>query len=439
MKPFRAAKHGVPGGLSARRGATLANVREQRNRGVQPLRWDERRFLFVLGTPALGIALAYTMVTTYVPVLINDLSGPTVTGILIGGEGLFALVVPVFVGGLSDRLRTRIGGRLPLVLVGCVLAVLALVAMPLAADSLVWMAAALAVFFIGYFTYYAPYYALYPDLVPKQMRGRSQGFQGTLRSAGLLVALGGGGFLLSIGRPWPFLVGAVAVLVVTAGLYAGVLSRLGRDDGRLDQAGIITSSMDLLRADEGIRRWFVANACWEAAIAALRTFVVLYLTIGLGLSLAKASGALALVGVAAILAAPVAGKLADHYGHRRVMSLAVWVFAIGLLTAVFTTDLAFLGAVIPVAFAAVVLMTLPYALLMGLLPDDRGTHGTSAGLFGMSRGVGVIVGPLLAGIAADLLDSVPVLTLARTDGYSAIFAVAALLLFASIPNLRKIT
>lgn len=411
---------------------------EQPKPGVRPLRWDERRFLFVLGLPALGIALAYTLVTTYVPVLINELSGPTVTGILIGGEGLFALVVPVFVGGLSDQLRTRIGGRMPLVLVGCVLAVLALIAMPLSADSLAWMALALGMFFLGYFTYYAPYYALYPDLVPDEVRGRSQGFQSTLRSAGLLVALGGGGFLLSLGRPWPFLVGAVAVVIVTAGVYAGVRPALGRGEGRSGQSGGFRSSMALVRTDARIRRWFVANACWEGAIAALRTFIVLYFTVGLGFSLTKASGALALVGIAAILAAPVAGKLADNHGHRRVMQLALWVFAFGLLPAMFTTNLALLVAVIPVAFAAVVLMTLPYALLMGIM-RGHGTHGAGAGLFGMSRGIGVIAGPLLAGAAADLLDTVPLLSFAGTDGYSAIFGVAALLLFASIPSLRKIT
>jgi Na+/melibiose symporter-like transporter len=40
-----------------------------------------------------------------------------VIGVLIGGEGLLALGLPVLVGAWSDRLRTRIGGRLPFVLV----------------------------------------------------------------------------------------------------------------------------------------------------------------------------------------------------------------------------------------------------------------------------------------------------------------------------------
>jgi MFS family permease len=164
---------------------------------------------------------------------------------------------------------------------------------------------------------------------------------------------------------------------------------------------------------------------------------VLYLTVGLGLSLANASGALALIGVVALLTAPVAGKIADHYGHERVMSVALWAFAVGMVVPLLTTDLTFLIAAIPVACAAVVLLTLPYSMLMGLLPD-RARHGAAAGLFGMSRGAGVLAGPLLAGLAVATVEGLPVLTFAETDGYSAIFVVAGALLLASIPVLRRL-
>ncbi|MQA12943.1 MAG: MFS transporter [Pseudonocardiaceae bacterium] len=390
--------------------------------------------------PAFGIALAYTLVTTYVPVLLNQLSGPAITGILIGGEGVLALIVPVLVGNWSDSLRSRLGGRLPFVLAGSGLAVAALVLLPLGTGSLVFIAVALGGFFIGYFVYYAPYYALYPDLVPEEARGRSQGFQGTLRSAGLLLGLSGGGFLLSLWHPLPFVVGAAAVVATTAGLYAGVRHRVAtaRSGARVagGRNGFVID-WQMLRGDRAIRLWAVANACWEGAIAALRTFVVLYFTVGLGFSLHGASAALALVGGAALVAAPVAGKLADRYGPRRVMQVAVWLFALGLAPPLLTTNTYFIAAIVPVAFAAVVLMTLPYAVLMGLLPENR-EHGAGASLFGLSRGFGVIIGPLLAGGATSALSSVGALSFDDTKGYSSIFAVAMVLLLASTPLLRRI-
>lgn len=345
------------------------------------LSWAQRRFLFVLGVPAFGLALAYTMVTTYVPVLLSELSGPLTTGLLLGAEGVLALVVPVLAGGWSDRSASR----LPVVFTGAGVTIAALVLIPTGAGSLIWISVFVGAFFVGYFVYYTPYYALYPDLVRPEARGRSQGFQGGLRSAGLLLALAGGGYLLRLWLALPFLVGAVAV--------------------------------------------------GGAAIALFPAFVVLYLTAGLGFSLSGASGALVLVGMSAVLAAPLAGKLADRFGPRRVMLVSVTVFALGLTTPVLTTDTAFVAAVVPVAFAAVVLMTLPYAILMKLMPESE--HGVAAGLFGLSRGVGIIAGPLLAGLAITAMATTPVLTFAATDGYSAIFAVAIVLLLTSIGFLRR--
>ena len=93
--------------------------------------------------------------TTYLPLIIHRLSGPAVTGAMIGAKG--ALALPVLVGRWSDSLRTRLGGRLPFVLAGAALAVTGLLLMPALAGTLAGIAAALGLFFVGYFVYYSPY------------------------------------------------------------------------------------------------------------------------------------------------------------------------------------------------------------------------------------------------------------------------------------------
>ncbi len=416
---------------------TVARVAWTDAPAAPALSWAQRRFLLVLALPAFGLSLAYTLVTTYGPVLLQDVSGPTGTGLLIGGEGLLALTLPLLIGSWSDRLHTRLGGRLPFVLAGGALGVTALVLLPLGPRSLLWFGVCLTAFFTAYLLYYVPYYALYPDLVPREMLGRSQGFQGALRSLALLFAMAFGGVLISVWTPLPFLVGAGVLAAVTVGLFALVRRRLPQGSGRDGLQGM-RRGLAILRTDAALRSWLVASACWEAAIGSLRTFVVLYLTVGLGLSLTTTSASLALVGLGALLAAPVAGALADRYGPRPVIRLAVWVFAIGLVPTQLSTSTTYIVAIVPVAFAAVVLMTLPYTLLVELLPERQ--HGLGAGVFQLSRGVGILLGPVLAGVMTDLSASASVLTYAETEGYSAIFAVSAVLLLVSlpfIPELRK--
>lgn len=392
------------------------------------LTWGQRKFLGVLGVPAFGLAFGYTVVTTYVPVLLAD-SGPTVTGLVIGGEGLLALLVPLLVGGWSDRT----GRRMPFVLVGGVISVVALLVLPLVSGAVAAVSVVVGVFFLGYFVYYSPYYALYPDLVEPDVQGRSQGIQGALRSAGLLLALAGGAVLLNVWHALPFVVSAAVLVVSTLVLLRGVREerRQPSENGHL--AGIRTG-LRLLAHERPIRNWAIANACWEAAIGALRTFVVLYFTVGLGFSLTGTSAALGLVGVSAVVASPFAGKLADKFGTHAVMHVSVWAFAAGLIPALVTRNALFVAGIIPVAFAAVVLLTLPYTIIMKLMPGDE-DHGAAAGLFGVSRGLGVVVGPLLGGLATQLLGEVDFLTFRDTHGYSATFAVTLLLLLLSVPFL----
>jgi Na+/melibiose symporter-like transporter len=323
------------------------------------------------------------------------------------------------------------------------LAVPALVLMPFSRGSLVILALALAAFFIAYFVYYTPYYALFPDLVSGGMRGRSQGIQGAFRSGGMLAMLVGGGLLLNLWQPLPFLAGAATIAGVTALFFYGARNRIGRDEEGGQETEDTSSPQtnwkadwELVRDNRNIRLFVVANGMWEAGIGALRAFVVLYFTKGLGFSFTQTAGALALVGAAAIVAAPLSGRLADRYGHRPVMLVAVWGFGLGLLPTLFTTNHLFLAGILPVAFAAVLLITLPYSVLMGFLPEDE-HHGAGAALFSFSRGVGIVLGALLAGLAAELLRGVGFLTFGETQGYSAIFLVASVFLLLSSPLLSK--
>src|SRR5919201_690309 len=187
---------------------------------------EERRAVAVLGIPTLLLALVVTLVTTYLPVVARDFVGSTVViGLIVGLEGVVALWLPLVVGSWSDGLRTPVGGRVPFLVAATPLLLVGLVALGFV-GSVGPLAAAALVFFTGYFVAYEPYRALYPDAVGDEVAGRAQGTQAVWRGLGTGVALVGGGLLLALGRPAPFVAGA-AVFIAGMGAFAVALIRRG--------------------------------------------------------------------------------------------------------------------------------------------------------------------------------------------------------------------
>jgi MFS family permease len=139
------------------------------------------------------------------------------------------------------------------------------------------------------------------------------------------------------------------------------------------------------------------------------------------------------VAVVVVIASPISGKLADRFGTARVMHIALPLYGIGLLIPLFFTTPYVLGATLPfIAFGGGVIMTLPYAMLIPLMPE--GEHGALTGFYSLSRGIGVMLGPLLAGVAVMALKNV----LSSTHGFAAMWLVCAVSILVSVPLVKKV-
>ena len=354
-----------------------------------------RPMLALLSLPTFGLALGISVLTTYGPVILIQLTHSTTTvGALIGGEGALALVIPLAAGTLSDRLPpSPLGRRLPFVLIGAPLAAAGLVLLPFG-RSIGIAAAAVLMFFVGYYIYYPPYRALYADLLPRTLYARAQAGQAVARGAGLGVALLVGGLLLAVWQPLPFLIAAGALAAATIALLPvfRLQSRCGNSILPYDPPRL----REVLVRSAPLRIFAVVNALWEFSFAGLKSFVVLYVVRGLGRSPAVASAVIAVVAVAYIAGAPLAGRLAERYGLLRVLQVTSVVYGTGLVTGVLPHTLTPLLIGLPiVALAGAVVLTLPQALAFTLAPV--GSEGIAAGLVDVSRGIGVVLGPIVVG------------------------------------------
>jgi MFS family permease len=399
---------------------------------------QERVRLALLALPTFALAFAITTVSAYLGQVTRTYTQDTIViGVIIGGEGVMALWIPLIAGAWSDQLQTRIGGRLPFVIGGSVPAAVGLILIGFM-HSLVAVALAAAVFFAFYFVAYEPYRAMYPDMVGSdQVAGRAQSAQAVARGLGTGLALVGSGLLLSLGQAAPFLFSAV-LLLAAIGAFVHLVLRQGLHEqpdrepgqGLRDAAGTLRR---LVAEHPSLRFYFVANALWEMALAALKAFVVLYLVQGLGYGLDTSSLIIGGFAVVILGGAALSGKLGDRFGRLRVVTVALWIYGLGFAVPAATTGRVALGvASVPIALGGGTVMTLAYAVLMPLMPE--GKHGALTGFYSLSRGVGITLGPLLAGILIGVTQTGP---FSATQGYQAMWIVCAAAALASLWFVRQ--
>jgi maltose/moltooligosaccharide transporter len=382
-----------------------------------------------LGVGAFGLAWSLTTTAAYLPPVLGDYTGSTsLIGAVLAAEGLFALTLPLVIGPWSDAFHTPLGRRRPFMLaaigpIGFCLALMAF--MPN-----LWTTALLVfAFFFAYYVYEPPYRGLYPDLLPGQVYGRAQGVQHLFRGMALGGGLIGGGILFHLWEPAPFL---FASAVVTGACLVPVLFlREDGGHGRVFEgvATYVRHSWRVLRGNPDIGRFLLANAAWEGTFAGARTFVVLYVTVGLGEPLTTSTFVLAAVAGGYVLAALASGAIGDRFGLARVITWCSVVYGLGLLAGGLATTWHawYLALIFVVAIFGGAVMTLAWGLLFKLMPaDDR---GAIAGLATTTKGLGLIFGTLLAGILIDVTRPY----LSSTDGYQVLWPVLGIPILLAIP------
>jgi MFS family permease len=397
----------------------------------------ERRLtgtVVALGLGAFGLAWSLTTTAAYLPPLLQHFTGSTtLIALVLASEGLFALTLPLVIGPWSDGFHTPMGRRRPFMLVA--LGPLAFCLALLAFMPSLWTSALLVfAFFFAYYVYEPPYRGLYPDVLPDRIFGRAQGVQHLFRGAALGGALIAGGFLFHVWEPSPFLTAALVVAVSCA--VPILLVREDGGHGRVFEgvAAYLRRSWRVLRRYPDVRRFLVANAAWEGTFAGARTFVVLYVVVGLDEPLAVSTAILGTVAGGYVVAALVSGPLGDRLGLARVIFVCSLVYGGGLLAGGLGSEWHawYLPLIFVVAIAGGSVMTLAWGLLFKLMPEhDR---GAISGLATTTKGIGLIIGPLAAGAAIDILAPY----LESTEGYQALWPILGVPILLVVPLVARL-
>ncbi len=147
----------------------------------------------LIGLAFLSISAFWQMYDNIIPLILKNTFGlgETITGSIMAADNVLALFLLPFFGTLSDKLDTRIGKRMPFILLGTALTVLFLVILPFTdrAENLPLFVLVLFLLLVSLGLYRSPAVALMPDLTPKPLRSKGNAVINLMGAVGAVTSL----------------------------------------------------------------------------------------------------------------------------------------------------------------------------------------------------------------------------------------------------------
>ncbi|MET8976374.1 MFS transporter [Streptomyces sp. NPDC004539] len=334
-------------------------------------------------------------------------------GYLTGAGGVTAILTAPLLGMLSDRTRSRLGRRRPLLIAGTAVGLVALLVMALASTVLVlalgWMLAQ-----VGWGTVLGLLTASQADRLPEEQRGRVAALTGVVQqlapvSGALLAgALSGSGLLMFL---VPGAVGAVSMVFFVRFVHEPDSRDLPLPRERLGVRALAAAYVfDPRRSPDFAWNW-LGKFLFMFGLTLTSTFTAFFLAARTGVGVKDVAGTVAVLGGAGVFATMLGaiggGFLSDRLRRRRVFVLiGACVFATGAVTMALAPSL-------PVIIAGAVLgnlglglfATVDQAVMLDVLPERETSAGRYSGIYGFSttlaQGLAPLIAPLVLLIAAD--------------------------------------
>ena len=284
-------------------------------------------------------------------------------GIVMALDNIAALfIMPIF-GTLSDKTRTKIGKRMPYVIVGSAVTAIVMPFIPFFFNSgmaaiaaaggaigfTVGMIAMMVLIIIFMMSYRSPAVALMPDLTPKPLRSRANGWINIIGYVGgfigsifaiifpLTTYINGGAkdlLMLEI----PFIASSLVLVASTVVLYFKVNENklaeelhddIVRGEAMGESAEQVTDNGKLSKTNKrNLILILVAEVLWFMAINAIETFQANYFMFHLNTTSAGGVIMTIVSGAASIVGFITAGIVADKIGRKWTILLGIGAAAL---------------------------------------------------------------------------------------------------------------
>ena len=290
----------------------------------------------------------------------NILQVQWIVGIIMACDNLAALILLPIFGALSDKTHTKIGKRMPYILVGTFVAAFAFPFIPLFFhnNEIIGMVTAMAIVLIFMMMYRNPAVALMPDITPKPLRAKANGIINIMGYfGGAFATVLGLFFVLSnyINAPdaarsvWtielPFIIASVLMVISALVLFFTIreneLEEKLHDELELGEqlAAVETPIDDDKPMSPANKKMLLAilgaEFLWFMSDNALGTYIGNYVIYHLQSSSSATMILTILGGLASVIGFAVAGGIADKVGRKWTISSGLGITFLGLIVMIF--------------------------------------------------------------------------------------------------------
>jgi MFS family permease len=370
--------------------------------------------MILLGMGQLGILFFWSFHGASMSLFLNDFTDSTYKiGFVLGLAGVANCLVPIFVGRISDRTRSRFGRRRPYIVAGALVMFGSIVAF--ANTSTFGPAAFMAgIMFFSLAFCNVAYLALLPDIVPPEQLGKASGYLNFLGGIGLIT------YQAISANTWdnyPIETIYMVAVVFTVSIFTTV-AFVKEPPTTLTAA---PEKMHPLRYFAGVVKetnvmiFLAAMFFIYLGLIMIFPFVTLFLVEDMGIGEGRSILVpLATSVVETIFMLPI-GMLSDRFDKKKLLSYMIVLMAVTApliaFSQSFTQALLAMGLMgIPIA----AIVGVGYAFFIDLIPKERSAE--FVGLFAFCLGLAQIVALQIGGKLIDII------------GFRIVFASAGILI-----------
>lgn len=396
------------------------------------MRLDWKKILLI-GFGFLASSLAWSLYNSLVPVMLENrfALSTTLIGTIMTIDNFFGVVFQPMIGVLSDHTRTRIGRRMPWILVGLPLSALAFAFIP-RMGSLGTMMAVIILFNFLMSTWRSPVIALMPDVTPRPLRSKANGIINLMGGVGSIIAFFVGGRLAVLDETnrASFLMGSIvmaAALVVLVLFVREPVSGSVPIPRRQKKEGSSFESFkanffSLTKAElRSLILLLAAIFFWFSGYNAIETFFTLYVQNVHGLSPGHGTQMLTIFSLTFVAFALPAGLIGSKVGRKRTIVIGLIGLIACFIPFLFTHELMLLRILLGLGgafWACININSLP--MVVELASDSK--VGSFTGYYYFASFSAAILSPILFGRIRDVTQNYQTLMVYA----SAAFALALL-------------